>query len=106
MIEPLVYWLMVAVAVANLVYTAVAARSKAARSELEDLRARIVDAGRRIEKLETELVHVPTKEQVHRLEVSLGQIEGATKVQAEILKSVQAGTSRVENYLLNNSRNS
>ena len=43
---------------------------------------------------------------MHRLEVSLAQIEGTSKTQAEIQKQVQASMSRVEGYLLNERRNS
>lgn len=104
--EHLLYLVSPAISLLALVYTVISARSKAARSEIDELATRIDETSRRVEKLETELVHLPTKEQVHRLEVSLAQIEGTSKTQAEILKQVQQGTSRVESYLLNERRNS
>lgn len=104
--ENLPYFVGPAISLLALVYTVISARSKAARSEIDELATRIDETSRRVEKLETELVHLPTKEQVHRLEVSLAQIEGTSKTQAEILKQVQQGTSRVESYLLNERRNS
>lgn len=89
-----------------LVYTVISARSKAARSEIDGLTTRIDETSRRVEKLETELVHMPTKEQVHRLEVQLAEIQGTSRTQAEVQKQVQATVSRVEGFLLNERRNS
>lgn len=103
--EHLLYLVSPAISLLALAYTVISARSKAARSEIDELATRIDETSRRVEKMETELVHLPTKEQVHRLEVSLAQIEGTSKTQAEIQKSMQGTLTRVESFLLTERRN-
>jgi hypothetical protein len=105
-VEHLPYLVGPTISLIALVYTVISARSKAARSEIDGLTTRIDETSRRVEKLETELVHMPTKEQVHRLEVQLAEIQGTSRTQAEVQKQVQATVSRVEGFLLNERRNS
>jgi hypothetical protein len=55
----------------------------------------------RVGKIEVHMKHLPDKEQVQRLEVTVARMDGDVKSVAQGLKSVSASTTRIENFLLN-----
>lgn len=55
----------------------------------------------RVAKLEHDFQHLPTKEQVHKLEVTTTEMKGDVKAMNETVKGVAGTASRLESYLLN-----
>lgn len=62
--------------------------------------AELVDLNGRVARVESNLGHLPTKEQVHKLEVNTVELRGDVKALAEATKSVANTASRLEGYLL------
>lgn len=54
----------------------------------------------RVAKLEHDFQHLPTKEQVHRLEIVTTEMKGDVKAMGATMKAVERTNGRLEGYLL------
>lgn len=68
-----------------------------ARQIRDDLR--VLDT--RVIRLENELIHLPDREQTHRLELSIAELKGHITGLDERLKPVAAISDRLQEFLLN-----
>lgn len=107
-------WGPLLVSFAALLTTWVVNLRSARRTEIAGLETRIggvdgkiADQGKevaeletRVAKVESTLGHLPTKEQVHKLEVNTVELRGDVKALAETTKGVASTASRLEGYLL------
>lgn len=94
----------IAVAVLTLAYTVVSNRDKATAARVEKVETGLKDLEGRVTKAEAELEHVPGKDVVHRLEMSLARLEGQIEVLDERLKPVSAMASRLTEHALESAR--
>lgn len=88
-------------------YAWVMSQGKAHEPRLKDLDercAKLADklqaAEARVSTLEGELTHLPDKDMVHRLELSLKDMQAQINGQGEVVKAVERTMQRVEAFLL------
>lgn len=108
MIEEVIrQWAPILFSAASLLLAISVQRRQAQLREMEGIGKRVADGEsevdelrERLGRLEVDMAHLPTKDQVHRLELRVEGIGGDTKAMNETLKAVAASSSRVENYML------
>jgi len=76
-----------------------AEKAKVDRHELK-----LTEHDRRVQKLESELPHLPTREQVHKIEIDVGALRGNVAVIGQALATNTEIARRVENFLLEGRR--
>lgn len=113
-IELVRLWLPIALSAATFSFLLYDRRRAAWRSELAPIERRLSevegdtvrveetarDALRKVDQLERDMQHLPTKDQVQNLQLKVTELAGDMKAQNETLKAVSATSSRVETYLL------
>lgn len=67
--------------------------------------AKLAGVHDRLMEVEGELEHLPTKDQVHKLEIQVTSIQGSVATMAAGMQMLTATTTRVENYLLERGNN-
>lgn len=116
--EELRLWAPVFISIATFAFVLIDRRRTAWRAELAPIEKRMtvleeatISAGRaasaasaKVDQLERELQHMPTKEQVHRLELNVTEMKGDLRVTSEGMQTVKATTSRMEAWLLESSK--
>lgn len=73
---------------------------KADAVKMERHEAKLTEHDRRIQSLESELPHLPTREQVHSIEIDMGALKGDVQLIGQALATNTEIARRVENYLL------
>ena len=74
---------------------------KAGRDDVQDIRIKAADTERRLQAVETELKHLPGKNEVHSLTVGMTALQGEVKTLTEGQARLVSGLNRIEDYLLN-----
>ena len=70
------------------------------RKEMADQSSRITGHGQRIQKMESEMAHLPDKDIVHRLEIALANMQGQMSTFAAEIKPLNASIKRMESYMI------
>lgn len=82
------------------IYSWIASQNKDAHVEIGRLRDENQKLGGRIAKIEGEMVHLPDKDMVHRIELGMKDMQSRIEAQAEVVKAVERTMQRVETFLL------
>lgn len=105
--DMLIKALTLVVSVGGALYAWVMSQGKAHEPRLKELNDRIAAgetklaaAEGRITKLEGEMVHLPDKDMVHRIELGMKDMQSRIEAQAEVVKAVERTMQRVETFLL------
>ena len=72
------------------------------RKEMADQSSRITGHGQRIQKMESEMAHLPDKDIVHRLELSMTRIEGVISGLGQDLGNTSALVKEIDKYMRDN----
>lgn len=106
-LAPLIPWLSAAALIISLGTSVVALLNTGTRrngDQITALQKVVNDQDRRISSIENELKHLPDKEVVHRLELTLSEMKSdIVKIAASADQSART-TQRVENYLMERGR--
>jgi hypothetical protein len=97
-------------ALGSFIYTFFATRARATSHQIESVRLELqahekshaASIGRlkdRTAHIEAQMEHLPDKDTVHRIEVSVSDLRGEMGTIAESLKSLAHSTARIDNYL-------
>lgn len=86
--------------IANTVWAWMSKGGAALAAKQREQDASIDDHGRRIQSIEGELKHLPTKEDVHRLTVQLTDLNGKLAAFERDLNGVDRTVGRIERHLL------
>jgi hypothetical protein len=73
-------------------------------TELRSINARLGKFDERINELEHDLASRPTRQDMHRLEMSLARMDERMSAMTSTVKATGEGVLRIENYLLDLSR--
>ncbi|WP_198174374.1 DUF2730 family protein [Mesorhizobium xinjiangense] len=88
------------ISIATAIYTFLTASSKRNAAELEKSTQKLIDHDRRIQEIETEMRHVPSKEDISELKLQLANLAGEVGRLAESNGGVSRAVRRIEEYLL------
>lgn len=69
-------------------------------NELRQIKATDDEQNKAIQKIESEMEHLPDLKSVHGLDMKIEQLSGAMGMLSESLKAVERTAHRIENYLL------
>lgn len=87
-------------AIASLIYTWITARSKINEQRLAGHERKLTEHDRRVQKLENDVAHLPSKDDVHELRIEVADIKGSVGR----LEASAAGTDRtarrIEEFLM------
>lgn len=81
------------IGVVAMVYAWLTARSKVNSEHVSDLLVRV-------QAIEADFRHMPSKDTVHGLELAISEIKGDIHAMSEAFSAVQRTAQRIENYLL------
>ena len=88
------------VSIGTTAFAWVTARSKVNSEHLKRVDDSLKVHDRRIQKLESEMEHLPSKDSQHQLELAMKEIQGDVKLMATNMESVQRTTRRMEEFLM------
>ena len=103
MAEEIKAWLSLislAVALAGILYTWITARAKNNSSEITGIKDAQKHHDRRIQAIESELLHLPAKDDVHKMNIEIAQMQGAIATISAQVASMNLGMGRLEQFLL------
>ncbi|WP_186390375.1 DUF2730 family protein [Stappia sp. TSB10P1A] len=87
-------------AIASLIYTWITARSKINEQRLGGHERKLTEHDRRVQKLESEVSHLPRKDDVHELRVALAEVKGSVGRVEESIAGTDRTVRRIEQFLL------
>jgi septal ring factor EnvC (AmiA/AmiB activator) len=99
-------WLgVVALAISLLtsVYAWITSKAKANAEHLKAVDAKLVDLDRRVQSIESELKHLPNKDDVNELKLGMAQLDGTVGRLDESLSGISRTVRRVEGFLMKES---
>ena len=99
-------WLgVVALAISLLtsVYAWITSKAKANAEHLKAVDAKLVDLDRRVQSIESELKHLPNKDDVNELKLAMAQLDGTVGRLDESLTGISRTVRRVEGFLMKES---
>ncbi|QFS97574.1 hypothetical protein FIV06_09085 [Labrenzia sp. THAF191b] len=99
-------WLgVVALAISLLtsVYAWITSKAKANAEHLKAVDAKLVDLDRRVQSIESELKHLPNKDDVNELKLAMAQLDGTVGRLDESLSGISRTVRRVEGFLMKES---
>ncbi len=91
-----------AVSLAGTAWTFLSHRSRDNSSKLEELQGRMSETEASVKSLAREMEHLPSKEQVHQLELNMTELGGAVKAIGETVRSLRHTTESIDGFLRNN----
>ncbi|WFE92291.1 DUF2730 family protein [Roseibium porphyridii] len=103
MLGDLKNWLGVAAIVISLltsIYAWLTSKAKANAEHLKAVDAKLIDHDRRVQELESEMKHLPDKDDVNDLKLSIAELRGTVGRLDESLSGVSRTVRRVEGYLM------
>ncbi|MDD7908547.1 DUF2730 family protein [Pseudovibrio exalbescens] len=103
--EELKIWIGIVLGVVSLTGTAwslLSHRSKDNSTKLEELQDRVSETEASVKSLARELEHLPSKEQVHQLELNMMEMGGSVKAMNESIRSLRHLTEGIDDYLRQN----
>lgn len=102
MLEDFKSWLglvSTALSVGALVYTWLTARSSANTKALDEHTRKLTEHDRRIQAVEAEQKHAPSKDDVHALQLAISDLTGTVRAQNVQLQSVSQTVGNIDRYL-------
>jgi len=103
--EELKTWVAIILGVVSLAGTAwtfLSHRSRDNSSKLEELQGRVSETEASVKTLAREMEHLPSKEQVHQLELNMVDMGGSVKAMNESIRSLRHLTEGIDDYLRQN----
>ena len=100
-------WLSVAALILSLggaVYAWLTSRAKGNSEHLKAVDAKLTDHDRRIQAAESELQHLPAKDDVMELKIAIAELRGSVGRLDESMAGVSRTVHRVEDYLMKEGR--
>lgn len=91
-------------AIAAMVYAWLTSRSSKNAEEIKHLRELSQSLAARVQTVEQDIRHIPTKDAVHMLELSIAEIKGDIHAMSETFAAVQRTAQRIENFLLHEAK--
>lgn len=91
--------LAVAISSGGAIYAWITTRSKANGAEIEKIKETLRGQGDRLTSVEGELRHMPAKDDVTELKLTIAELKGSVAVFGEALGGVQRTVSRIDTYL-------
>lgn len=82
------------------IYAWITARSKVNSEHLKAVDGAMKGHDRRIQNLESEIQHMPSKDSQHKLELSIAQMSGEMKTMSANMDSMTRTTRRMEEFLM------
>lgn len=73
--------------------------SKQNSKKLDELDAKMTGQESRLNKVENELKHLPTKDQVHDLRVGIADLEGSIRTMEASMSAINRTVSNIDTYL-------
>jgi uncharacterized coiled-coil protein SlyX len=104
-VDPLLPWLTAInslIALGSFIYAWLTARAKGNSEKLSAVEKIVVEHERRIQAIEGELRHLPDKDSVVELKISMAKVEGAISALTERLGTFGTTVTRIEDYLRSN----
>lgn len=86
-------------AIGAIIYTWLTAKSKSNATQLAKVEKDQLDIKSRVERVENELVHLPQKDDVQELKLSLVRLEGTVKEHAAISNGTAHAVQRLDEFL-------
>lgn len=87
------------ISISAVIYSVITAKAKGNSEKLDKLEDKVVDHDRRIQSAENELKHLPDKDSVVELKISMAKVEGAVSALTEKLGTFGATVTRIDDYL-------
>lgn len=78
----------------------VEARNEQIDKKISEVKTHAFRLEERVQKIETEINHLPDKDTTHRLELALAKVEGQMATMNEAIKPIAAISNRFQEYLL------
>jgi paraquat-inducible protein B len=106
--EPFKEWMALAaltISVGTVVFGWFTAGGKKALAKLEEHRVDFEQLKEKVATIESEIRHLPSKEDVHQLNLSMAELKGTAGRQEEKLAGVERTVRRVEEFLLEHGGN-
>lgn len=82
------------------VYAWITSKAKANGEHLKTVDAKLIDLDRRVQAMESELKHLPDKDDVNELKLALAELRGTVSTLNESLSGVSRTVRRVEGFLM------
>jgi len=86
--------------IGGIAYSFLTAGSKSNSEELKAVSTKLIELDRRVQAAESELNHMPAKDDVVELKVSMAELKGTVNSLIEGLSGVSRTVRRVEDYLM------
>lgn len=105
--ESLDLWLKIivsALSVGAITFSWLTSRSAANTKQLQTLHERDEQQEKRIQRLESDIAHLPDKETVHRIELSVEQMRGDIHGMREGFKAVERTAVRIDEYFMDRAK--
>ncbi|SDR07866.1 DUF2730 family protein [Pseudovibrio sp. Tun.PSC04-5.I4] len=100
--EELKTWVAIVLGVISLggtTWSIISHRSRDNSSKIEEMQGQISEAKAGVKALEREMQHLPSKEQVHQLELNMSDMGGSVKAINESIRSLRHVTEGIDDYL-------
>jgi hypothetical protein len=88
------------ISVASVIYFILTSPAKTAAAAAEAVTGRVDQLEQRLVRIESELPHLPDRESVHRLELSVSDMRGDMRAMAERMTTVSETSRRLQEWLL------
>jgi len=86
--------------IASLIYTWITARSRQNETQIRKQEEKLVEHDRRIQSVESELDHLPNKDEITGLRLAISEVSGRLGRMEESNAGLVRGVRRIEDYLL------
>lgn len=90
----------VTISVGGCIYAWLTARSKGNSEHLKKVDESLKAHDRRIQTVESEIQHLPSKDNHHKLEVAIAEMNGDIKTMTANLERITRTTGRMEDFLM------
>lgn len=90
----------IALALLSSVHSWLTSRSQVNSEHLKRVDGNLKDHDRRIQKVESEIEHLPSKDSLHQLDLAMKDLQGDVKQMSANLESVTRTSHRVERFLM------
>lgn len=89
-----------AVSLATTIYAFLTSKAKANAEHLKSVDKSLTDLDRRVQSVEAEQKHMPSKDDVNQLKLDIAEMKGAMQALDGEVKGVSRTIRRVEDYLM------
>lgn len=103
-LQALMPWIAAVLSISTLltnIYTIFTSPSRKNAADINKMHGDLVNYDRRIQAIEGEMKHLPSKESVHQLQLALTDMKGQITTMAKSSDATERGMRRVEEFILN-----